>query len=256
MSRKNSDERKQQQQHFNIKVEHEGRPTQKEPENHGGADENQSHHNNNNNNNNSVDSDDYYVVLGLQRKASPEEIKKAYKKAALKWHPDKNPDTKTEAEKKFQKISEAYDVLSDEKKRDLIHSMACLGPLLRPLAVPQQRPRPQHRTSTLSLGDLPMLTSDILKRPLRHSATALSSEKTPVSTLSSTSDRLLEVVVLVEQEVSQCKPPSLLGEVHPSARCQHQPSLSTGKQSRRRPNQKMAKPMSESRKTANWFLTR
>ena len=82
MSRKNSDERQQQPQHFNIKIEHEGRPTQKEPENHGGADENQSHHHNNNNNNNnddSVDSDDYYVVLGLQRKASPEEIKKVSK---------------------------------------------------------------------------------------------------------------------------------------------------------------------------------
>jgi len=121
MSRRNSDEKQQQQQqHFNIKIEEESRPTQKQSENNGGAHDNQNHnHNNNNNNNNddSVDSDDYYVVLGLQRQASPDEIKKAYKKAALKWHPDKNPDTKTEAEKKFQKISEAYDVLSDENKR-------------------------------------------------------------------------------------------------------------------------------------------
>ena len=91
MSRKNSDERQQQPQHFNIKIEHEDRPTQKEPVNHGGADENQSHrHNTNNNNNNddSVDSDDYYVVLGLQRKASPEEIKKVSNKSDEGQTPD------------------------------------------------------------------------------------------------------------------------------------------------------------------------
>lgn len=61
--------------------------------------------------------DDYYQVLGIDKKASAEEIKKAYRKLAVKWHPDKNPNNKTAAEEKFKKISEAYAVLSDPEKR-------------------------------------------------------------------------------------------------------------------------------------------
>ena len=60
--------------------------------------------------------EDYYQVLGVDKKASADEIKKAYRKLALKWHPDKNPNNKS-AEEKFKKISEAYAVLSDAKKR-------------------------------------------------------------------------------------------------------------------------------------------
>ncbi|XP_046678950.1 dnaJ homolog subfamily B member 6-A isoform X3 [Homalodisca vitripennis] len=60
---------------------------------------------------------DYYRVLEVQRQASVAEIKKAYRRLALKWHPDKNPDNPDEANKKFKEISEAYEVLSDEKKR-------------------------------------------------------------------------------------------------------------------------------------------
>ena len=59
---------------------------------------------------------DYYEVLGVQRNANADEIKKAYRKAAIKYHPDKNPGDK-EAEEKFKEAAEAYDVLSNEEKR-------------------------------------------------------------------------------------------------------------------------------------------
>merc|ERR1719281_279045 len=64
-----------------------------------------------------VESDDYYVVLGVSRQATDAEIAKAYKKLALKYHPDKNPDDKEQAEEAFKRISEAYDVLRDPEKR-------------------------------------------------------------------------------------------------------------------------------------------
>ncbi|HRS96618.1 MAG TPA: DnaJ domain-containing protein, partial [Smithella sp.] len=60
--------------------------------------------------------EDYYDVLGVDKKASADDIKKAYRKLALKWHPDRNPNNKA-AEEKFKKISEAYAVLSDTEKR-------------------------------------------------------------------------------------------------------------------------------------------
>ncbi|MDE6120748.1 MAG: DnaJ domain-containing protein, partial [Muribaculaceae bacterium] len=69
---------------------------------------------------------DYYEVLGVSRDATAEQIKKAYRKKAVQYHPDKNPGNK-EAEEKFKEAAEAYDVLSDEKKRQMYdqfgHSM-------------------------------------------------------------------------------------------------------------------------------------
>jgi DnaJ family protein B protein 4 len=59
----------------------------------------------------------YYEVLGVSKSATAEDIRKAYKKLAIKWHPDKNIDNAEVAKKKFQEVSEAYEVLSDEEKR-------------------------------------------------------------------------------------------------------------------------------------------
>ena len=59
---------------------------------------------------------DYYEVLGVAKNATPDEIKKAYRKLAIKYHPDRNPDDKA-AEEKFKEAAEAYDVLSNEEKR-------------------------------------------------------------------------------------------------------------------------------------------
>ena len=58
---------------------------------------------------------DYYEVLGVDRSASSEELKKAYRKVAMKYHPDRNPGDE-EAEEKFKEASEAFEVLSDQGK--------------------------------------------------------------------------------------------------------------------------------------------
>ncbi|KAJ1812007.1 DnaJ sub B member 2, partial [Coemansia sp. RSA 2598] len=62
---------------------------------------------------------DYYAILSVPKTASDDELKKAYRKLALKWHPDRHKDDKEAAEKKFKDISEAYEVLSDKNKRQI-----------------------------------------------------------------------------------------------------------------------------------------
>lgn len=62
---------------------------------------------------------DYYKILKVAKSATLDEIKKAYRKLALKWHPDKNPNNTDEANRKFREISEAYEVLSDSNKRTM-----------------------------------------------------------------------------------------------------------------------------------------
>jgi molecular chaperone DnaJ len=62
---------------------------------------------------------DYYEVLGVTQSASIEEIKASYRKSALLWHPDRNPENKEEAEVRFRECTEAYSVLSDSQKRQI-----------------------------------------------------------------------------------------------------------------------------------------
>src|ERR1019366_5196203 len=65
---------------------------------------------------------DYYATLGVKKTATAEEIRKAFRKAARRYHPDVNPNDKR-SEEKFKEISEANDVLSDEKKAKVLHQL-------------------------------------------------------------------------------------------------------------------------------------
>ena len=69
---------------------------------------------------------DYYEVLGVEKSASLDDIKKAYRKLAIKYHPDRNPGDKA-AEEKFKEATEAYEVLSDDKKRPLYDQYGFAG---------------------------------------------------------------------------------------------------------------------------------
>lgn len=73
---------------------------------------------------------DYYQTLGLARGASDEEIKRAYRRQALRYHPDKNKEPG--AEEKFKEIAEAYDVLSDPRKREIFDRYGEEGTRARP----------------------------------------------------------------------------------------------------------------------------
>jgi len=74
---------------------------------------------------------DYYEVLGINKNASDDDIKKAYRKLAMQYHPDKNPDNK-EAEEKFKEVSEAYEILSDKDKKAKYDRYGHSGPQRNP----------------------------------------------------------------------------------------------------------------------------
>lgn len=87
---------------------------------------------------------DYYAILGIGRGASQDDIRKAYRKAALRWHPDKNQERKEEAEEKFKEIAEAYDVLSDPGKKSIYDQYGEEG--LKGGPSPEQGPGQQERS--------------------------------------------------------------------------------------------------------------
>ena len=70
---------------------------------------------------------DFYEVLGVAKTASIEEIKTSYRKAALQWHPDRNPQNKEEAEIRFRECTEAYSILSDAQKRQIYDTYGHAG---------------------------------------------------------------------------------------------------------------------------------
>ena len=85
---------------------------------------------------------DYYATLGVKKTATPEEIRKAFRKAARKYHPDVNPNDK-KAEEKFKEISEANDILCDEKKRKIYDQVGFYSDQIDPAT-----PKPTRASSS------------------------------------------------------------------------------------------------------------
>ena len=130
---------------------------------------------------------DYYATLGVKKTATPEEIRKAFRKAARKYHPDVNPNDK-KAEEKFKEISEANDVLSDEKKRKVYDQLGFYSDQIDPAQAEayarQQRSGGARRiwisTDSTSLGFRAARTRDS-KRGRAHPAGAASKTSSQAS---------------------------------------------------------------------------
>jgi DnaJ-class molecular chaperone len=105
---------------------------------------------------------DYYDILGVSKNASSDDLKKAYRKQALEWHPDKHKDNKTAAEKRFKEINEAYQVLSDSQKRQAYDQFGSAGPGQGPFAGGTQSGRygPFTYTYTTTGGQNPFAGMD------------------------------------------------------------------------------------------------
>ena len=110
---------------------------------------------------------DYYETLGVARTATEEEIKKAYRKLAMQYHPDRNPGDK-EAETKFKQVQEAYDTLFDTNKRARYNGS-------KPQPKPPPKPKPKAKKSSfesnvyksdMQISDAPPPMFDLWGRPL------------------------------------------------------------------------------------------
>src|SRR5512139_4013411 len=103
---------------------------------------------------------DYYKILGVERGASTDDVRKAYRKLARKYHPDLNPGNKA-AESKFKDLSVAYDVLSDEKKRKLYDEFGEAG-LAAGFDAEKARSYEQWRQQSSRSGRPPVFDTDDL----------------------------------------------------------------------------------------------
>ncbi|KAL0357519.1 UNVERIFIED_CONTAM: DnaJsubfamily B member 4 [Sesamum calycinum] len=105
---------------------------------------------------------DYYNILKVNRSATDEDLKKAYRRLAMIWHPDKNSN-KQEAEAKFKQISEAYDVLSDPQKRQIYDLYGEEGLKSAQCPPPPRGPRNRHQGFTINISSIRTLISGSIR---------------------------------------------------------------------------------------------
>ena len=113
---------------------------------------------------------DYYEILGIKRDAKPDEIKKAYRRLARKYHPDVNPGDKA-AEERFKLMSEAHDVLSDPKKRSVYDRLD------NTLKTSRTQPREAlvHPTAVLHLASISLVSTGAAQPAVPAAAAAVAS---------------------------------------------------------------------------------
>src|SRR5213592_2604576 len=111
---------------------------------------------------------DYYEILGVKKSASTEDIRKAFRKLARKYHPDVNPGDK-KAEEKFKEISEANDVLSDPKKRKIYDQLGFYSDNIDPAAAEEQGSAPEDSADSQAAqarkavrGISPSISADLI----------------------------------------------------------------------------------------------